>query len=574
MKQLFIILIFGFSFFLSKAQFPPFDWSKSFGNTGKTTIGTGPRIDQFGNIYLIVVSDSLADLDPGPLFYSTNNVVNIVKLDKYGNFLWATGIKEWGAMSAYGTFTIDSLGNIYLLSNFQGVVDFDPGPGVLNYNAINGSNVLIKLNSLGQLVFAKQFGSSQLNNARISIGIKNTEIFLFGSIYLSGDYDPGIATYNINTTFGGSFISKLDANGNLIWMNFFETQNINNTSNISNALSAICFGANSIYVTGSFNNSVDFAPGPPTNIITNFPFQGFYATWHESSFLIKMDFSGNIQWVKILENGLSDEVKSPLILTDINENIYMAGLCSDTVDFDLGPGIINHIASGLNEKFILKMDSAANFIWLRNFVYTPSSLYPASEIWDFSMDKVGNLYVFSSNEEVFDMDPGLAINQSSILGSSYIKLDNNGNYIWSMSMDSCFAGGILAIDDDSLFYICNPVFDKVLQTDLDPNPTVYLTDTTKNNAYLVKLAPKSISVNENAIKLKNGVIYPNPTKSKIYIEQKKEELDKVELINIQGEILQTWENENEMDLSSYPSGIYYVRISASKNVFTQKILKQ
>ena len=85
----------------------------------------------------------------------------------------------------------------------------------------------------------------------------------------------------------------------------------------------------------------------------------------------------------------------------------------------------------------------------------------------------------------------------------------------------------------------------------------------------------TVGINELRIKSEEVKIYPNPTKSKIFIEQNKAE--KITITNALGQtvyLLNNPSSKQEIDLSSYVSGIYYVKIQGSSEQRVFKIIKK
>ena len=74
-----------------------------------------------------------------------------------------------------------------------------------------------------------------------------------------------------------------------------------------------------------------------------------------------------------------------------------------------------------------------------------------------------------------------------------------------------------------------------------------------------------IEENESTIK-----IYPNPSKGTVRIEGD-EKLKKILLRNILGEMIQEF-NKTELDISSYPNGIYFIEVVTENGSFTKKLL--
>jgi len=69
---------------------------------------------------------------------------------------------------------------------------------------------------------------------------------------------------------------------------------------------------------------------------------------------------------------------------------------------------------------------------------------------------------------------------------------------------------------------------------------------------------------------RNFRLFPNPTTGKLVLDI--QNVDKIVLINEQGEIIQIFKNENQLDLSHLPKGIYLLKIYAEDNIITKKII--
>jgi hypothetical protein len=119
-------------------------WVKQMGGTGFMTFsgnenkGFGITIDPTGNVLTTGVFAGNGDFDPGAGTYTLNaNSTGypnafISKLDKDGNFIWATALggnntEEYGV-----SITTDAAGNIYTGGKYAGTVDFDPSACVFN----------------------------------------------------------------------------------------------------------------------------------------------------------------------------------------------------------------------------------------------------------------------------------------------------------------------------------------------------------------------------------------------------------------------------------------------------------
>jgi len=66
-------------------------------------------------------------------------------------------------------------------------------------------------------------------------------------------------------------------------------------------------------------------------------------------------------------------------------------------------------------------------------------------------------------------------------------------------------------------------------------------------------------------------IYPNPTAGKISI--KTENIEKIEIMNVHGGLVYVG-IEKEIDIGSFPKGVYFINVLANGRMFTNKLVKQ
>lgn len=122
-------------------------WAKQVGTpTGSSQAGTGDvTTDTVGNVYAVGSYSSTGDFDPGPGTYTLGinslQQVFILKLDDYGNFIWARGISGGGNAFGRGIALGNSMA-VYTTGSFRSATDFDPGPGVTSFTG-NSDDIFI-----------------------------------------------------------------------------------------------------------------------------------------------------------------------------------------------------------------------------------------------------------------------------------------------------------------------------------------------------------------------------------------------------------------------------------------------
>jgi len=174
-----------------------FTWALGAG-TSTNTLSTSLAVDGSGNIYAIGNFCGATDFDPGPGTYILTSPLTdtwgnfyITKLDPSGNFLWARQVG--GTSGDYANaIAVDASGNVFVTGSFSTIVDFDPGPGIFNLTPIGNEDIFIlKLNSLGNFVWAKNAGSTSTDAG------KGITLDGSGNIYVPGHFASPVISIRV-----------------------------------------------------------------------------------------------------------------------------------------------------------------------------------------------------------------------------------------------------------------------------------------------------------------------------------------------------------------------------------------
>lgn len=217
------------------------------------------------------------------------------------------------------------------------------------------------------------------------------ELVLTGVFTGSIDLNPNPNINHSITSAGNrnSYIALYDEDGEMLFGNHISGTNdvTINTMDID--------AAGNIYVSGTFNNTVDLNPGSG---------QAFYTPVNpgsEDAYLAKYSKQGIFQWARQFVS--SGYTRPSSMLVDQSGNLFVAGTFKGTCDFDPGSGTQN--VNALDEDiFVLKLNSSGNYI---NAIRIGTSVPIASlqEVSSIDRDAAGNIYISGRFEGNVDFDP-------------------------------------------------------------------------------------------------------------------------------------------------------------------------
>jgi hypothetical protein len=387
-------------------------------------------------------------------------------------YMWAKQIGTSNADEAGYAVTTDAAGNIYAAGTFSGTTDLDPGPGTFTASPVGPWDIyLVKLDASGNFVWAKTMGGTANDNPLAITLDAAGNILLTGFFWGTADFDPGpgSATLTSNGDYD-IFLVKLDAMGNYVWAKNYGGSG----RELANAVTLD--GSGNIYLTGYFNDTTDFDPGPGTyTLVTTNQWADIYVA--------KLNASGNLIWAKKMGGTYVDIGRG--ITVDKDKNVYTAGWFSQTADLDPGPASFTFTAFGGDDVFLSKLDSMGNFVWAKQLGGAGYDHCHAIAC------DTGAIYFTGNTELTADFDPGPGVHQLSN-GFIYVsKFSLGGNLAWAKIMEGggggfyITSGHALKLDAAGNVHVAG-VFGNTV--DFDPGPYNYnLTSAGSNDAFVLKL---------------------------------------------------------------------------------------
>ena len=264
---------------------------------------------------------------------------------------WAKQIGGTGPDYAH-SITLDASGNVYVVGNFSGTADFDPGAGVFNLGPSSGTDVFFaKYTPSGDLLWAKALIGGATDNA-LGIAVSGSSVYITGTFAGTLDFDPGAGAVTRN---GGAtdsydlFIAKYNAgDGSYAWV-----RTVGQAGSGSSRGEGIAVdGSGNLYVTGQFiGTGISFGNA-------NLTHSGSY-----SAFLAKYDANNTPLWAKHITPGAGGGTGYE-VAVDNSGSAYVTGAFLGTTDFDpvLNPPSFPS-PTNRSSAFVAKYNSSGTYQW-------------------------------------------------------------------------------------------------------------------------------------------------------------------------------------------------------------------
>ncbi len=442
----------------------------------------------------------------------------IVKLDESGGLVWETNLG--GSNEDWADSIKQTTDGGYIVAGRTESNDGDVGEnnGYRDY-------WIVKLDESGGLVWETNLGGGDWDWAT------DIEQTTDGGYIVAGaaQSNTGDVGGNVGNTGNSDYwIVKLDVSGVLVWENNFGGNDREYPSDIDQTTDG------GYIVSGrSESNNGDVGGN-----------NGEYDIW-----IVKLDETGNLVWETNL--GGSDFDGANSIQQTIDGGYIVAG-ASTSNNGDVGENW------GAADFWIVKLDASGNLIWETNLGGT------LDEGAESILQIADGGYIIAGNSSSYNIDVG-----GNNGGYDYwiVKLGPYGSLVWEDNIggsDVDRANSIQQTTDGGYIVAGRSKSD---DGDVGGNNG-------SNDFWIVKL-DADLSVGDYTIS-KDITLYPNPAANTFTIANLSEEINKVEILDLQGRIILVIpEIQNKIvDISKLQAAMYIVKVYASTNVYTQQIIKK
>ncbi|MBK7311024.1 MAG: hypothetical protein KBG47_08670 [Bacteroidia bacterium] len=436
--------------------------------------------DALGSIYVTGGFRLTCDFDPSSstanLITATNdgNDVDIflAKYDVNGNYVWAKNMLGNSVSNDIGrAITLDGNSGVLITGQLYNTSDFDPSSAVNNLVASSGSSFFVGKYDLSSCNLLYGFSAQETvggtdNGKRIKKDAAGN-VYTMGNFIGTVDFDPSAVTATLSSPVtDGIFITKYDPSGNYIWAKCIVVEQINFGS-VCSAADLYIDPTGNVYLTGSYNGTIDFDPSVATSTLTS-----YLGVNDQDAFFAKYDNSGNYLWAKSI-GGVGSLVGAEsgcVINSDAAGNVLVAGYFQTTTDFDPSPATATLSTSGFSEfaMFIAKYDLNGNYVWSKGIIGSANKIPKAITIDN------SNIYLTGYFTGVADFDPAAPAYMLTASGSedAFIsKYDMNGNLVWANKIggSSQDVGNSIVLDASGNIYTTGYFYGTV---DFDPSASI------------------------------------------------------------------------------------------------------
>lgn len=394
------------------------------------------KTDSLGNFIWILDATSFApqysiltalELKPsnnilvGATNYNTN--ANIYEFNPSGNLVSTILQTHVGTIS---DINVDISGNIWATGfTFNGLASFN---GLDTIAPFSYNEYVVKYNSSGMAQWVSFVED-------ITVQDFNIETDAEGNGYLSGNLFAETQFGNLEANgpqwVYDFFVTKIDPDGNYIWLQEIPPGNSLGDATIGNSNFLFCNPNGDTYLTGFFRNTINFGNGVSLSPVVS----------NNDLFVLSYNTDGIIQWAKAAGSNGYD--MGSTITGDNNGNLYLTGFIGENSIFDtiaINSDYVNIFLAKLNSGSVVSMEDNLNentpirFSLYQNY---PNPFNPSTLI---SYQLPVNSKVILKVYDVLGNEIAVLVNEEKSAGTYEVNFSSSelpsGVYLYSMEANN------------------------------------------------------------------------------------------------------------------------------------------
>ncbi|MCH7702488.1 MAG: hypothetical protein IID37_12455 [Planctomycetes bacterium] len=315
-------------------------------------------------------------------------------------------------------FSLAPDGGSVVTGDFEGSVDFDPGPGE-DVHVSNGNDdaYISSLGVGGEHIWTHTFGGPEFDTVDDVAIDGDGNIFVAGTYMNTVDFDPtdGVDEHTSNGFFD-VFVSKYLSDGTYVWTRTVGGEDFDD-------MQAVAVAADGgVLATGTFSDEVDFDPGGGKD--ERFSHGGL------DTFLLKLTSDGDYMWT-VTFGGDGTDVGMKVRVSPDRSIVLVGVFSSEEVDFDPSDKEDIHVSNGAVDAFVSKYSAGGDYELTRTLGGSENE--GANGMAVNSAGDVVMCGSFSSESGV-DFDPTEGVDERLSNGEADVfvtALGGDGSYLWT-----------------------------------------------------------------------------------------------------------------------------------------------
>jgi hypothetical protein len=227
-------------------------WSRRFGADANSDTLADIATDDQSGIYLMGSANGNIDFGLGPLNPGQFATLYVAKINTLGKAVFSIGFSTFSYCEGR-KMAIDPAGNIYVLGDFYGEVDFGGGPigGFDSYGVF-----VLKLDKNGHHVWSRGITSDFGNTTSSDIAADRE-----GNVYVTGNFGGGLnfpgGSLSSGDSYNDIYLAKLDSEGFYAWGKAFGSD-----FSYQQVVGLAVSEQGQVHIAGTFEAPIDFGGGP------------------------------------------------------------------------------------------------------------------------------------------------------------------------------------------------------------------------------------------------------------------------------------------------------------------------
>lgn len=370
-------------------------WSHRFGDASTYQWTGGIAADASGNVVHTGGFSSTLDFGGGLRTSAGGHDYYIAKFDRHGAWLWDRQFGDAG--DQYELFgTVDASGNILVVGDFSGSVDF--GGGALT-SAGPYDICVAKLDPNGNHIWSRRYGDANDQRPRAIAVDEAGNVAITGHFSGSVDFGGGALT---SAGADDIFVAEFDTNGSHMWSHGF------GDASPQVAESVAFDAAGNVLLGGYFYGTVDFGGGP------------LISAGDRDVFVAKFAPNGTLSWSQRFGDAASQTARG--VGADDMNNVLLTGGYIGTVNFGGGA-----LTAEADDMFLAKFGATGNHLWSNRFG-DGSAIQTGTRV---TADGEGNVYATGYFRGSVNFGGGWLPNTGGYEDMFLAKFGSAGNHLWS-----------------------------------------------------------------------------------------------------------------------------------------------